>query len=45
MQSVFRWEVGLHTRSSRSCDAAADGYEPAADTADEDSDSVAGHVP
>jgi len=42
---MFRWEVDLHTRSSSSCDAAVDGYEPAADTIDEDRDPVTSHVP
>lgn len=45
VQSVFRREVDLHARSSGSRDAAVDGHESAANTADEDSHSVAGHVP
>lgn len=45
LQSMFCREVDLHAGSSGSCDAAADGHEPAADSAHEDCDSVAGHVP
>ena len=45
MQSLFRWEVDLYTRSSSGGDAAADGHESAADTFDENCDSVTGHVP
>jgi len=44
MQSVFWREVDLHTRSSGSCNAAANGHEPAANSANENRDSVAGHV-
>jgi len=45
VQFVLRGEVDLYTGSAGSRDAAADGYEPAANTADENCDSVTGHVP